>query len=162
MIQPIFDRNCAACHMGDGKARKTLDLTFRPSRAMGGQFCEPYLTLIGSSAYMRFLGDKKNYAGGYDVEEAQAAWRTDGSMRTFKPKSRFSYTSPLLNLLKDGKHHGVKLTEAEWRLLIAWIDCNTPYRNDADLRETPDPVFPGAEMIPIRPQMKNAPIISRP
>ena len=162
MIQPIFDKQCASCHMGDGKARKTLDLTLRPSSAMAGQFSEPYLTLLGSSAYMQSLGNKKNHAGGYDVSENRTAWTQDGSMRTFKPKSHFSPVSPLINLLKDGKHHGVKLSAAELQILITWVDCNTPYRDDQEVRETPDPIFKGIEMIPIRPEVKNAPVIQRP
>ncbi|MHC4784147.1 MAG: HzsA-related protein, partial [Planctomycetota bacterium] len=48
-IQPIFEKNCAQCHMGEGKAREKLDLTLRPARdpnIYGGIFPEPYLTLM--------------------------------------------------------------------------------------------------------------------
>jgi len=46
-IQPIFDKNCAKCHQGKGKARKKLDLTLRPDpkKRWGGIFPEPYITL---------------------------------------------------------------------------------------------------------------------
>ena len=37
--------------------------------------------------------------------------------------------SPLVKLLADG-HENVQLSEAEWRALCAWIDCNVPYLDD--------------------------------
>ncbi len=164
MIQPIFEKNCATFHMGDGKGREKLDLTAKPSGAMRGQFSEPYLTLLGSSAYSvgGHGAGKKNYAGGFDVSWGRSAWQNDGPMRTFKPMTFFSYNSLLLNTLKDGKHNKVKLSPDELRLLTTWIDCNTPYRDGEELRQTPDPIFSGIEMIPVRPKMQNAPVIMRP
>lgn len=173
MIQPIFEKNCNDCHMGDGEAREKLDLTQRPSSHYYDRFSDPYLTLIGSSSYatgfwifanLRGSWDKplENYAGGFDVSRGAASWSEDGPTRTIEAMTALSYTSPLINLLIDGKHHDVELSNTELRTLIAWIDCNTPYRDDAELRETDDPIFDKIEVIPIRPEMKNAPRIERP
>ncbi len=167
MIQPIFNKHCKQCHMGDGKARQKLDLTFRESRSFGGQFSEPYLTLLGSSAYMGYQKTKKNYAGGFDVSGAgktnvKTQWRLDEALRTAKPMTHLSYTSPLLNMLRGGKHNKVNLSDEEMRLLTVWVDCNAPYRGDEDIRSFEDPDFYGIETLPIRPLLKNAPIINRP
>jgi len=162
MVQPRFDQHCAACHMGDGKARATLNLTGRPGQLMGGQFSEPDLTLIGPSAYNGSMMDKKNYAGGSDVEEGGAARINDGPIRTFAPKSRFSYASPLINRLRDGKDCNRNLPPDALRILMAWVDCSAPYRDEEELMDTPAPLFHGIEVIPVRPEMRSAPNIARP
>jgi hypothetical protein len=81
---------------------------------------------------------------------------------TFRPKTYLSLRSPLRALAASGKHHGVKLAEDDLRLLTAWIDANCPYRSDEDVRDLPDPSFPGIEDLPIRPRTKTAPRIVRP
>jgi hypothetical protein len=45
------------------------------------------------------------------------------------PGSWGSRVSPLVKLLADG-HKNVQFSEAEWRALCAWIDCNVPYLDD--------------------------------
>ena len=58
--------------------------------------------------------------------------RHAGIYKYFLPPLSFgSRVSPLMQHLAKG-HNGVKLSQAEWRLLCAWIDCNAPYLDEFD------------------------------
>ena len=62
----------------------------------------------------------------------------------------------------DLKHNDVKVDPVSLQKLIAWVDCNCPYRGDEEIRAIPDPAFPRVEDLPIRPLVKSAPVIERP
>lgn len=160
MIQPLLDKNCGSCHQGDGKAKKTLDLTLRPGV---GPFKEPYVTLVGVDGHQHQQirqGPGARAACPLPVENFSLS--DPASYVTFRPKTYLALRSPLREIAASGKHHEVKMTGDDLRLLTAWLDANCPYRNDEDVRALPDPTFAGIETLPIRPRTKTAPHIPRP
>jgi len=154
MVQPVLDQYCGKCHQGDGKGRKKLDLTLRPG---SGVFKEPYLTLVGpAGAGLKTHG----IAGAMMVENFGQS--DPASYVTAPPMQFLSYTSKLIEIAMDGKHNDVKVDAISLQKLIAWVDCNCPYRGDEDVRALADPTFPRVEDLPIRPLVKSAPVIERP
>ena len=153
-------QNCGSCHQGDGKAEKTLDLTLRPGV---GPFKEPYVTLVGVDGHQHQQirqGPGARAACPLPVENFRLS--DPASYVTFRPKTYLALRSPLREIAASGKHHGVRMTGDDLRLLTAWLDANCPYRNDEDVRALPDPSFAGIESLPIRPRTKTAPHIARP
>jgi len=156
-IQPIFDKHCAACHQGNGKARKKLDLTLRPDpkKRWGGVFPEPYITLtcgdnaVNNSAHMRTPSrTKPTIAGNFFI------WAEPYT--TIPPMTKWSYKSPLINMHLHGKHNGVKLSEEETQKLIAWVDTNCHFRSLRDVLAIDDP-DPGWFLNwPYRPRLRTA------
>ena len=156
-IQPIFDKNCAKCHQGKGKARKKLDLTLRPDpkRRWGGIFPEPYITLTcGDNAVSNFamMGRRTpTIAGNFFIWELYP---------TFAPMTKWSYKSPLINRHLHGKHHGVKLTKEELGKLIAWVDTNCHFRSLRDVLAIADPDSAWFLNWPYRPRLRSAPYVN--
>jgi hypothetical protein len=68
----------------------------------------------------------------------------------------------LIELAMIGKHHDVKANPAGLLRLIAWVDANCPYLDEEEIRAMADPGLGGIVQLPIRPRLKNAPIIERP
>jgi hypothetical protein len=160
MIQPLLDRNCGRCHQGEGKARKTLDLTLRPGY---GPFKEPYVTLVGVDGHKhKQVRQGPGARMACPLPAENYALSDPESYVTFRPKTYLALRSPLRKLAASGKHHGVKMSADDLRLLTAWLDANCPYRSDEDVRALPDPNFPGIEKLPVRPRTKTAPRIARP
>ena len=154
LVQPVLDQYCGKCHQGDGKGRKKLDMTLRPG---SGPFKEPYLTLVGAGG----TGLKSHgIAGAMMVENFGQS--DPASYVTAPPMQYLSYTSKLIEIAMGGKHNDVKMDPISLQKLIAWVDCNCPYRGDEEIRAIPDPAFPRVEDLPIRPLVKSAPVIERP
>jgi len=139
-IQPIFDKHCATCHQGDGKARKKLDLTLRPDprKRWGGIFPEPYITLtcgdnaVNNYASMRTPSSTKpTIAGNFFI------WAEPYT--TIPPMTKWSYQSRLINMHLQGKHNGVKLPREDMEKLIAWVDTNCHFRSLDDVLAIDDP-----------------------
>jgi hypothetical protein len=159
-IQPILEKHCGACHLGEGKGRKAFDLTLRPGL---GVFKEPYVTLVGGSLYHgpKSLEPAPSIAGCLPVETWPTAGAPEG-VRTFPPMTYMSRTSRLVNHYAPGGHRAeVKMPDADRRVLAAWVDLTAPYRGAEEIRELPDPDFPGIEDLPIRPRVRTAPDIDR-
>ncbi len=162
-VQPVLDRYCGECHQGNGKARKKLDLTLRPGHHI---FKEPYVTLVGpkkirpNTTVSNRIPIGLELAGCFYVEGFNA--NDPESLKTIEPLTSLSYTSKLIDIAMSGKHNNVKVDQLSLRKLIAWVDTNCPYRGDEDVRAIPDPNFPGIELLPVRPQCMNAPVIPRP
>ena len=139
-IQPIFDRACAECHQGDGKAAKTLNLTLRPdplgARRFGGIFAEPYLTLT--------LGENNHQITGgiprYDVSRGYLAVPSTIAThyQTLAPLTCLSPKSKLIAEARDKKRCGKHLPPEDLRMLIAWIDLWAMFRSDEEIREIED------------------------
>ncbi len=159
LVQPVLDKHCGKCHQGSGEGRKKLDLTLRPGK---GVFKEPYLTLIGRANYFNGAlsnGESTGIAGAIMCENfGQSDPR---SYVTFRPMKSLSYTSKLIDIAMSGKHHDVKVTGAELRQLIGWVDANCPFRGDKEIRAIPDPDPKRFGHLPILPRTKTAPVIDR-
>ncbi len=159
LVQPVLDKHCGACHQGDGKGRKKLDLTLRKGDRWF--FPEPYLTLVGGALmHKRQLGDKPGIAGAIMAENFPLS--DPASYETFRPMRHLSYNSQLIEIAMSGKHHDVKVTGEDLRKLIAWVDANCPFRGEGEIREIPDPVFAGIDWLPVRPRTQTAPEVARP
>ncbi len=175
-VQPVLDKYCGRCHQahgapdgGDGKGRKTLDLTLRggfPERAgwqskAGGMdpnlwpFKEPYPTLVGLAAT---TGRDRKLPNGPGVGIAGCMNVDALGNGPARPMTMLSYASPLIRMVTEGNHHGVKIEGEDLLRLIAWVDCNCVYRGDEEIRRLPDPPDPG---LPVRPRMRTAPVIDR-
>ena len=162
-VQPVLDKYCGECHQGDGEARKKLDLTSRPGHLI---FKEPYMTLTGRPTWARPYQKPKDPPPGFGAagtlmveayhERDPAAYKTPAPMTTL------SYKSRLIENASSGKHHDVKVDPVSLRRLILWVDTMCPYRGVEEVREIDDPVFQGVDWIPVRPKIKNAPVIVRP
>ena len=181
-IQPILDENCGKCHQGDGKGRKKLDLTLRPSPDMG-TFPEPYVTLtLGAKRRNRggFVGDCSGGIADTILAEAQP-WRPK-DYGTFPPMTALSYKSRLVKIAAATRHGKVtkKAVDARSLLkLILWVDVLCPYRGERELRAMadPDPAhplfcrsnYPPSDVTitdvyaqsPYRPRMRTAPLVNR-
>lgn len=114
-VQPVFSRHCIGCHGLKKREDKTP------------------LNLIGSQAALTLIERKQ-------VKFAESYYETGES----RPYDYFAAASPLTKLLKNG-HHGVELTDAEWKALILWMDLNVPqfsegfYGFNRPEQRTPDP-----------------------
>jgi len=176
-IQPILDKHCGKCHQGDGKGRRKLDLTLRPSKDAGA-FPEPYVTLT--------LGARRSFPGSFTAGEGGIAgtilaenhpWRPQ-DYATLPPMTKLSYTSKLIHIAMSGKHNGVKLDPLSLRKLIVWVDILCPYLGEQEIRSLPDPdpnhpLFaksgypprtPGIRPFidsPYPPRLENAPVVNR-
>jgi hypothetical protein len=163
-VQPVLDKYCGKCHEGDGKARKVLDLTERPSQPV---FTEPYLTLIGRPTWGKPYDPPKKPLAGWGIAGmimVEAYGKTDPrAYATPKPMTSLSYKSRLIEMVASrAPHHGVKMDPISLQRLIAWVDAMCPYCGDEEVREIPDPDFQGVDWLAIRPKIKNAPRVVRP
>ena len=158
LVQPVLDKHCGKCHQGEGKGRKTLDLTLRPG---AGPFKEPYLTLVGRAQFFRLPGapDCEGIAGAIKAENY--AQSDPHSYVTLRPMQYLSYTSKLIENAMSGEHHDVRVTGDELRQLIGWVDANCPYRGDEEIRQIPDPDPAKFANLPITPRTRTAPRIDR-
>lgn len=162
-VQPVLDQYCGKCHQGDGKARKTLDLTLRPTEPI---HTEPYMTLIGRPSWGAPYAKPDNPPPGFGIANVLMveAYSTidPKAYVTPKPMTSMSYNSKLIEIASSGKHHNVKVDPISLQRLTVWIDAMCPYLGDSEVREIDDPVFQGVDWLAIRPLIKNAPVITRP
>ncbi len=173
LVQPVLDRYCGKCHQGDGEARKDFDLTLRPAETTYRElftkqlspqaFKEPYLSLIGQTAYSYLeIPNQEGIAGAMKAEDFAPRTGDPSGYKTLRPMTYLSYTSRLIEMASSGTHYDVKVDPVSLRQLIGWVDSNCPYRGEEEIRAIADPDFPGIDMLPIRPRVKTAPIIPRP
>jgi len=161
-VQPVLDRYCGECHQGAGKARKTLDLTFRGN----GLFKEPYVLLLGNPSWGAPYNPPENPPAGFGIADTILVeaydQRDPAAYVTPAPMTKLSYRSRLIERVSSGKHHDVKVDEVSRRRLIAWVDAMGPYRGDEEVREIEDPQFQGIDWLAMRPEIKSAPVVVRP
>ncbi|MCQ2393816.1 MAG: SUMF1/EgtB/PvdO family nonheme iron enzyme [Kiritimatiellae bacterium] len=152
-IQPILQRRCSGCHDKDADpmvASRKPDYqgvkVFASSEH--GPFLrgdKPNLADITPIAIQCKSGGGSRQ-GGVDVRadnkdtDWSGAWSKsyvelvayvrrpgpESDYRLFNPMEYHANTSPLVQLLKSG-HHGVTLTDDEWRRIYTWIDLNAPF-----------------------------------
>ncbi|MFO8014305.1 MAG: LamG-like jellyroll fold domain-containing protein [Phycisphaerae bacterium] len=162
-VEPVLARYCGECHRGEGKGRKTLDLTPRPGH-LG--FDEAYWLFTGRPAWGRPYRPPANPPPGFGIAGmlmVEGYGRRDpAAYRTPEPMSALSYRSRLVEIASSGKHHGVKVDAESRRRLILWVDTMCPYRGSEEVRRLPDPEFQGMDWLAVRPRIRNAPRLSRP
>ncbi len=172
-VQPVLERNCAKCHMDPKhKAYAKLNMTHRPSKHRWrtrvhtrpddvSPFTEPYYTLVGGGQGWGGRQKKMPLSGVYVVESYNSGG--DGSdLKTLAPYSAFSPKSTLIKNASSGKHHKVKIPQADLDMLVAWVDLNGPYLGDEEIRKMYDPISYAAENISaVRPRVATAPMINR-
>lgn len=128
-IQPILTRKCAACHNDsttdtdmtmDGPYGKQSLIGRRPNLANTSPVVLPYrdgLRPGGAGAFTRSYHDLNPYVRRPGPESDN---------RLLNPGEYAANTSVLIQMLKRG-HHGVQLTEEEYKKLYTWIDLNVPF-----------------------------------
>jgi hypothetical protein len=99
-IQPLLDRYCLKCHNSDNREGQ-VNLT----GDRGPMFSHSYYALT----VFNQLGDARNAAAG-----------------SYPPRSLGSGAAPLIEKI-DGKHHDVRMSDREQKLMRLWIDCGAPY-----------------------------------
>lgn len=122
-IQPILDRACIACHDG---SNKLADFTGGRIDSFSG-FGESYLNL---HPYIHRQGP-------------------EAEIEVLNPYEYHASASDLIKILKTG-HHGVALTDKEWKTLYNWIDFNAPYHSKFKAN-----IFKGVEQISRRTELTN-------
>ena len=117
-IQPILDRNCIVCHNTGGvkpnfSAKQVIDL--REERE--GGYSRSSRKAQSGSLYL-----SESYLNLHPYVNRQGP---EADIYVMKPYEYHASTSELVRLLKAG-HHGVELTDKEWRTIYNWIDFNAP------------------------------------
>jgi hypothetical protein len=158
----VLDQYCGKCHQGEGKARKTLDLTLRP----GSLFPEPYPTLTGFPTWGAPYDPPKDPPPGFGIADTimvEGYSTVDPrAYTTPEPMTRLSYKSRLIALAASGKHHGVKVDDVSLLRLICWVDTMCPYYGEEEIRKIDDPQFQGVDWLAVRPLIESAPRVVRP
>ena len=128
-VQPILNRRCIGCHNDQtSDTDVTLDGIYgkqslrgrRPNLANLTPTVLPYRDGMrpgGAGAFTRSYHDLNPYVRRPGPE-------SDNHL--LNPGEYAANTSPLIQLLRKG-HHGVTLTDDEWRTLYTWIDLNAPF-----------------------------------
>ena len=159
--QPVLDQHCVNCHQGTPESSYEPDLRLRPGHSV---FKEPYLTLVGSAGWGNPVaggGPGYGIAGAIPVESVYGQNDTQ-ALTTLPPMEYLSINSRLIDLAGSGQHYEVKVPPADLHRLIAWVDACCPFMGEEEVRGLGDPIFPGIELLPIRPRVATAPIIIRP
>jgi len=120
MVQGVLDRHCVTCHDGGEGDKKSFSLRgdhlvavkgadnhWPPSPKLPHEFSAGYTNLLPHVNFGRLDG----YRGGNTPFASYAIG---------------SHRSRLIEVLDKG-HYQVKLTPADRRAIVAWIDCNAPY-----------------------------------
>ena len=117
-IQPILDRNCIACHNAGG-VRPDFSATkiIESNDAQVGTYSRP-----SRKAQSGRLDMSQSYLSLHPYVNRQGP---EADIYVMKPYEYHASTSELVRILKAG-HHGVELTDKEWRTIYNWIDFNAP------------------------------------
>lgn len=120
LVQPILDRHCIRCHDGSEDAGEGLDLR---AGSLQAEVFVPDVYTITDEGYRQCYK--------YNSYWALQKYISSANIHDyFTPAGTWgSRVSPLMKHLAGG-HSKVELSEAEWRILCAWIDCNLPYLDD--------------------------------
>ncbi|MFR9645301.1 MAG: SUMF1/EgtB/PvdO family nonheme iron enzyme [Rikenellaceae bacterium] len=110
-IQPILDRACVACHTEESKicfVKGVWDEGIPGNKFIHTDDSPLSVSYLNLHPYVNRQG-------------------SESDIRVMYPYEYHASTSELVRMLKSG-HHGVELTDEEFRNIYAWIDMNAPYR----------------------------------
>ena len=118
LVQPVLDRNCVACH----QEKEALDLTgvieYRPCPRDKHRRC----------CYTRSYNNLAEQYGFYF--HAHSSWlfgsSPDATASRTIPGEFGARASKLLEYL-DERHHGVGLSDDDFRRVVLWLDCNSDF-----------------------------------
>ena len=117
-VQPILDRNCVACHNAAGaKPDFSATKVIESNDGNVGSYSRP-----SRKAESGRLDMSQSYLNLHPYVNRQGP---EADIYVMKPYEYHASTSELVRLLKAG-HHGVELTDKEWRTIYTWIDFNAP------------------------------------
>jgi hypothetical protein len=131
-VQPVLDRRCVSCHSGPKAAagkHLTGDAAPRGKHRFfnNSLFSKAYMSLLGPNPRADILAGKKPFNAWAPTNNGQ-----EWTIRRTAPKLWGSCNSRLADMIlaghpdDDGKPR-VKLTDAEKRIFLTWIDLNSPY-----------------------------------
>ena len=103
-VQPVFDKNCVACHDFGKEAGKELNLAGDRGLAFNASYFD-----LWQKKYVKLIG------GGPAPIQPAYSWGAHASR---------------LTKVLNGGHYGVKLSEEERQRVITWMDLNGPYYPD--------------------------------
>lgn len=115
LVQPVLDRHCTHCHAGK---EPKAGLDFSADRADDG-FVQSFRTMFGLAR-----GEKKP-----DAKKILVACSNRFSNGAVSKLTEFgSHRSRLIAALRSDAHRKrVRLSEADWQVLVTWVDANAPY-----------------------------------
>lgn len=108
-VQPVLDRNCIACHNGE------KDIP---------DFRKDQMTLYKRGNYTKI---ERNYDQSYlNLHPYVYRQGPEADIYVLRPYEYYANNSELIRILQAG-HHGVTLSDTDWKTLYTWIDLNAPY-----------------------------------
>ena len=117
-IQPILDRNCIVCHNAGGvKPDFSAKQVVNSEEESAGTYSRTARKAQSGSLYL-----SQSYLNLHPYVNRQGP---EADIYVMNPYEYHASTSELVRLLKAG-HHGVELTDKEWRTIYNWIDFNAP------------------------------------
>ncbi|MBO5860380.1 MAG: SUMF1/EgtB/PvdO family nonheme iron enzyme, partial [Alistipes sp.] len=117
-IQPILDRNCIVCHNAGGvKPNFSAKQVVNSEEESAGTYSRTARKAQSGSLYL-----SQSYLNLHPYVNRQGP---EADIYVMNPYEYHASTSELVRLLKAG-HHGVELTDKEWRTIYNWIDFNAP------------------------------------
>ncbi len=118
-IQPILNRHCVSCH--------------NPNKRAGGIRLDGARTPRWTYGYASLVATNQTGLTGKHYHQAQY-----GGML---PRSLGSPVSGLLQKVR-GAHHQVRVSDAEFRLLQAWVDSSACFAGTYAALAMPEPAYP--------------------
>jgi len=107
LVQPVLDRNCVQCH----RQKRALDLSGTAAGKNG--WTRSYTNLAGEYGFY------------FHVHNGAINTGIHGGTRTIP--GRFGARASKLLEYMDQRHHGVKLSRADFHRLVLWLDCNSEF-----------------------------------
>jgi hypothetical protein len=126
IIQPILDRHCVQCHIGNEKTTKTELANNPPFSLLGNQFNEPKFNMAGRRFSESYINLTQK-----GIPNEMVHWLNVQSVPTMLPPYfAGSSKSKLLKMFNENAephHKDVRLSDLERRQLALWIDLLVPF-----------------------------------
>ncbi len=119
-IQPILDRACTACHNTESLAGGIDYTKGRKNSYRGKDFIEGRMDSLNAWGQHYW---SKSYLSFHPYFYRQGP---EAEMAVLNPYEYHVDNSEMIQMLRKG-HHGVELTDKEWKTLYTWVDFNLPY-----------------------------------